>query len=123
MLQAKDVGQAIQELRGETPREELADKASVEPSELSSYERGIRMPPEEALSRLVKALGVSEAEFDLRIIDHWRQRIGEDLPQSLEAKRLELYEHVQVIGLRLHSLVKTLDDMTLLQPRKGTSDE
>lgn len=115
MLEARDVGFAIKELRGERSRASLAEEAGIDPQDLRGYEEGEDMPSREVLSRLATAFGISEPELDLRVVDSWRCRIGEELPQSLEGKRLELFEHIQVLGLRLSSMVKTLDDMAFLQ--------
>lgn len=115
MLEARDVGTAIRNLRGERSRDSLAREAGLDPMTLAGYERGNQMPPADVLARLAEALGISEPELDLRIIDRWRHRVGEELPQSLEGKRLELFEHIQVLGLRLSSMVETLDDMAFLQ--------
>lgn len=117
MLEARDVGKAVEELRGERSKHLLARQAHIDPETLSRIGRGEEMPSREVFTRVCEALGISEPEADLRIIDHWRRRIGEDLPHSLEAKRLELFEHVKVLGLRLNSAVNTLDEMLTLTQR------
>lgn len=115
MLEARDVGHALRDLRGERSRAAVAEEAEIDAEDLAGYEEGLDMPLRDELSRLVEALGIAEPELDLRVIDHWRRRIGKVLPHSLEGKRLEVFEHLEVIGIRMKSLVKTLDDITLLQ--------
>lgn len=115
MLEARDVGKAVEELRGERSMRLLATQAHIDPEALSRIEKGEEMPSSEEFARLCEAFGILEPEADLKIIDHWRRRIGEELPGSLEAKRLELFEHVKVLGLRLSSAVNTLDEMLTLE--------
>lgn len=114
MLEARDVGRAIRELRSERSQVSLAEEVGITHLELESYEEGEEMPPRDLLASLIEAFGVSEPEFDLRVVDYWRRRIGEELPGTLEAKRVELFEHINVLGLRMNKMVRTLDDMAAL---------
>lgn len=114
MLEARDLGKAVRQLRGERSHESLAQRAGIDPALLERYEAGREMPPRQALIRLCEALEISEAEMDLHIIDYWRRRIGTELPGSLEAKRLELFERVKALGGALDALVNTLDEMLTL---------
>lgn len=50
----KEIGQRLRELRGETPRENVAKACNVSVSALSMYENGSRIPRDEIKIRIAK---------------------------------------------------------------------
>ena len=58
MVDPKDLGKAIQRLRGDRTQKVCAAKVGLSPSSWSLYESGLRNPREEMRKRLARGLGV-----------------------------------------------------------------
>lgn len=54
MLSGKEIGARLLELRGEIPREKVADAVGVSVSAISMYENGERIPRDAVKIRLAK---------------------------------------------------------------------
>ena len=55
----KEIGQRLRELRGETPRENVAKACNISASALSMYENGYRVPKDKVKIKLAKYFGTS----------------------------------------------------------------
>ena len=59
MRTAKDIGASLRKLRGDTPRETVADAVGVTYSAMAMYEAGERVPRDEIKAALAKYFGTS----------------------------------------------------------------
>ena len=75
MLEASDVGTAMERLRGDRTQREVARRAGVNRSSWSSYEAGRRMPGAETWRRIVHGLECSQEDFDRAVLRAWRERL------------------------------------------------
>lgn len=82
MLEARDVGKAMERLRGDRTQLAVARRAGVNRSSWSSYESGRRMPGADTWERIVAGLGCTEAEFDRAVIQAWEERRAEERGES-----------------------------------------
>lgn len=71
MLEKRDLGKAIQRLRGEKTQRACAETARISPSSWSLYEGGERDPRPDMRARIAKGLGV-----ELRVLEEtaWQIR-------------------------------------------------
>jgi transcriptional regulator with XRE-family HTH domain len=82
MVEPKDLGKAIQRLRGDRKQRACAEEAGISPSSWSLYESGDRAPRRKMRERIARGLGV-----DLRVLDEtaWQAR-NERLAEEAGAK-------------------------------------
>lgn len=78
MLEARDVGKAMERLRGDRTQREVAGQARINRSSWSNYEAGRRMPSAASWPRIARGLGCSEAELDRAVLRAWWQRLDAD---------------------------------------------
>jgi len=71
MVEPKDLGRAIQRLRGDRTQKMCAEKVGLSPSSWSLYESGDRAPRQRMRERIARGLGV-----ELRVLDDaaWQMR-------------------------------------------------
>jgi transcriptional regulator with XRE-family HTH domain len=71
MVEPRDLGKAIERLRGERKQRVCAERAGISPSSWSLYESGVRAPRKDMRARIARGLGV-----DLRVLDEtaWQVR-------------------------------------------------
>lgn len=77
MLEARDVGKAMERLRGDRTQREVAGRARINRSSWSNYEAGRRMPSASSWPRIARGLGCSEADLDLAVLRAWGERLAE----------------------------------------------
>lgn len=67
LLTAKEIGKRLYELRGDTPREELAKVLDISVSAISMYENGERVPRDSIKVKIAEYYkkSVQEIFFDL----------------------------------------------------------
>jgi transcriptional regulator with XRE-family HTH domain len=71
MVEPRDLGKAIQRLRGDRTQKVCAEKVGLSPSSWSLYESGDRVPRKGMRERIARGLGV-----ELRVLDDtaWQMR-------------------------------------------------
>jgi transcriptional regulator with XRE-family HTH domain len=81
MRDPRDLASAIKELRGERTQKEVAEKAGVDSTTWSAYEKGERFPRgAERLERMAQALGCTLSRFEEIMWRHRTHRLAiEDL--------------------------------------------
>ncbi len=99
MLEARDVGRAMERLRGDRTQRSVAGRAGINRSSWSSYEAGRRMPTAETWSRIVAGLETTMEQFDRAVQRAWAERNAE--PESGPAPGPETAappagEHLQI---------------------------
>jgi transcriptional regulator with XRE-family HTH domain len=77
MLEARDVGRAMERLRGDRTQRSVAGRAGINRSSWSSYEAGRRMPTPETWSRIVAGLETTMVQFDRAVQRAWAERNAE----------------------------------------------
>jgi transcriptional regulator with XRE-family HTH domain len=124
MLEKRDLGKAIQRLRGEKTQRACAEAAEISPSSWSLYEGGERDPRLDMRARISKGLGV-----ELRVLEEtaWQIRneriAAEEAGQKAEATNGEaasdpvqhaIDEHVNGVAHHLRELALLLRPPTNL---------
>jgi transcriptional regulator with XRE-family HTH domain len=77
MLEARDVGRAMERLRGDRTQRSVAQRAGINRSSWSSYEAGRRMPTVDTWGRIVAGLESTVAQFDHAVMLAWAERLAE----------------------------------------------
>jgi len=77
MLEARDVGRAMERLRGDRTQRAVAGRAGINRSSWSSYEAGRRMPTGETWAKIVVGLESTMAQFDRAVMQAWEERLRE----------------------------------------------
>lgn len=78
MLEARDVGRAMERLRGDRTQRSVAQRAGINRSSWSSYEAGRRMPGPDTYPKVARGLGCSEDELDQAVLRSWSERLREE---------------------------------------------
>lgn len=80
MVDPKDLGKAIQRLRGDRTQKVCAEKVGLSPSSWSLYESGSRNPRQDMRRRLARGLGV-----DQQVLEDTAWQIRKDRIASAES--------------------------------------
>lgn len=121
MLEASDVGRAMERLRGDRTQREVAKRAGVNRSSWSSYEAGRRMPGADTWTRIVRGLDCSQEDFDRAVLRAWRERLDHVQREGGSEEGVEVVPGPESVVLtasevldlassseRLHSLSRSL---------------
>ena len=119
MVDPKDLGKAIQRLRGDRTQKVCAEKVGLSPSSWSLYESGNRNPRQEMRKRLARGLGV-----DPQVLEDAAWQIRKDRIASAESAAgqaaaagadattdpvlLALFEHVKSMSHHLQEAMLIL---------------
>ena len=120
MLEARDVGRAIERLRGDRSQREVARRAQINRSSWSLYESGRRMPDPRSWPKIARGLDLTAQQLDLAVAREWLRRVqGNDprptpVPEGRGAVRLSAPEAVELVAcaerigeLARHALART----------------
>jgi transcriptional regulator with XRE-family HTH domain len=118
MVDPKDLGKAIQRLRGDRTQKACAEKVGLSPSSWSLYESGSRNPRQDMRRRLARGLGV-----DQQVLEDTAWQIRKDRIASAESAAgqaavstdvtadpvlLALFEHVKSMSHHLQEAMLIL---------------
>jgi len=118
MVDPKDLGKAIQRLRGDRTQKVCAEKVGLSPSSWSLYESGSRNPRQDMRRRLARGLGV-----DQQVLEDTAWQIRKDRIASAESAAgqaavstdatadpvlLALFEHVKSMSHHLQEAMLIL---------------
>jgi transcriptional regulator with XRE-family HTH domain len=119
MVDPKDLGKAIQRLRGDRTQKVCAEKVGLSPSSWSLYESGSRNPRQDMRRRLARGLGV-----DQQVLEDTAWQIRKDRIASAESAAgqtaeagtdtaadpvlLALFEHVKSMSHHLQEVMLIL---------------
>jgi transcriptional regulator with XRE-family HTH domain len=76
MLEARDVGRAMERLRGDRTQRSVAQRAGINRSSWSSYEAGRRMPTPDTWGKIVAGLESTTVQFDHAVMQAWAERLA-----------------------------------------------
>jgi transcriptional regulator with XRE-family HTH domain len=103
MLEARDVGRAIERLRGDRSQREVARRAQINRSSWSLYESGRRMPDTRSWPKIARGLDTTPQQFDVAVAREWLRRVQGDarpapVPDGRGAVRLSAPEALELVA-------------------------
>ncbi|HEX2253707.1 MAG TPA: helix-turn-helix transcriptional regulator [Thermoanaerobaculia bacterium] len=103
MLEARDVGRAIERLRGDRSQREVARRGQINRSSWSLYESGRRMPDPKSWPKIAHGLELTPQQLDVAVAREWLRRVQGDprpapAPEGQGAVRLSAPEAVELVA-------------------------
>lgn len=129
MLEARDVGRAIERLRGDRSQREVARRAQINRSSWSLYESGRRMPDPRSWPKIARGLDLSAQQLDVAVAREWLRRVqGDPRPVPVTdgrgAVRLSAPEAVELVACaeRIGELTRHALGRTRPAPEAGEAE-